>query len=66
MAISSGSDSSPHFHTVTAFRENQIILLARSVEFGGENLSESPDIIIINLSFLLTKHEKGLICFVFN
>jgi hypothetical protein len=31
------------------------------VEFGGENLTESPDIIIINLSFLLTKHEKDLL-----
>jgi hypothetical protein len=34
---------------------------AGPVEFGGENLSEFPDIIIINLSFLLTKYEKDLL-----
>ena len=32
-----------------------------SGNFGGEEWAESPDIIIINLSFLLTNYEKGLL-----
>jgi hypothetical protein len=32
-----------------------------SVEFGGESLSESPVIIVIDPSFRLTKQEKELV-----